>query len=312
MAKSPNNNYSRQKAFYGGIVGTIQQNAVEGILLDKDPDQPIFKENLPAGFLACDGRVYNVKDYYCLAQTLGIGDECRFKKDHVQLRNPDTETGDLGQFQVPDLGSKVMMGGRATGSYTGLTKEDKPNVNRVGVEVEASSNVGTRVNCNYNGYMQIDPEPEINFNGNVKYNMIRKTAPHFLDIEEFQAHAHETPGRRVLNYTGNAKIDGDGKSNRTGVSTEEGGGTNPFVDTNATGRNVFEETSFNNPNATQGDHLHVLTRPTEYAHNFKYKYGTTQVNLDDMQSYIDVDVSSMDVLNQVVTPFIMVHYIIKF
>ena len=305
MAKSKSTNYARQKAHYGGIVGTIQQNAIEGVLLDKDPTNPIFKENFPAGFLACDGRVYNVKDYYCLAQTLGVGDECRFKKDGVTLRNPDLETGDLGQFQVPDLGSKVMVGGRGTGSYTGLTKEDKPNLNRVGVEVEASSNVGTRVNCNYNGYMQIDPEPTINFNGNIKYNMIRKTSLHGMDIEEFQAHAHDTPGKKVLNHTGNAKIDGDGK-------TTSAGDENPFADVNAFGGNVLEETSVNTTSSLTSQHLHNLTRPTEYAHNFTYKYSTTQVNLDEMQSYIDVDISNLDVLNQVVTPFVMVHYIIKF
>ena len=59
-------------------------------------------------------------------------------------------------------------------------------------------------------------------------------------------------------------------------------------------------------------HEHSLARPEQYSHNFTYSYGTTQVNLDDMQSYIDVDISNLDVLNQVVTPFIMVHYIIKF
>ena len=307
MAKSHSTNYARQKAHYGGIVGTIQQNAVEGVLVDKDPLNPIFKENLPAGFLPCDGRVYNVKDYYCLAQTLGIGDECRFKKDHVQLRNPDLETGDLGQFQVPDLGSKVMTGGRGTGAYAGLTKSDKPNINRVGVEVEASSNVGTRVNCNYNGYMQIDPEPTINFNGNIKYNMLRRTSPHVMDIEEFQAHAHEAPNLRVLNHTGNARVDGDGKTTSGG----EGSVTDPFADVNAFGGNTFEETEFNTP-SPQSMHDHSLTRPQSYSHNFSYSYATTQVNLDDMQSYIDVDISNLDVLNQVVTPFIMVHYIIKF
>ena len=307
MAKSHSINYARQKAFYGGIVGTIQQNAVEGVLVDKDPTNPIFKENLPAGFLPCDGRVYNVKDYYCLAQTLGIGDECRFKKEHVQLRNPDSETGDLGQFQVPDLGSKVMVGGRATGAYNGLTKELKPNTNRVGVQVEASTNVGARVNCNYNGYMQIDAEVDIPFNGNVKYNMIRKTSKHAMKIDEFQGHGHNTTdNHHVLNYTGNAQIDGDGKS--TGG---EGTADNPFINVNAFAGNELLFTNRNTPRSTEG-HEHGLTRPDSYASNFTYKYSTTQVSLDNMQSYIDVDISNLDVLNQVVTPFTMVHYVIKF
>ena len=64
-----------------------------------------------------------------------------------------------------------------------------------------------------------------------------------------------------------------------------------------------------NPYAT---HDHTLTRPQTYSHNFKYSYGTIQVPLDDLTSYIDVDITNMDVLNQVVTPFQMLHYIIKF
>ena len=306
MANRQSTNYARQKAHYGGIVGTIQQNAIEGVLLDKDPTNPIFKEYLPAGFLACDGRVYNVKDYYCLAQTLGVGDECRFKKEGVTLRNPDTETGDLGSFQVPDLGSKVMVGGRDTGAYAGLTKTNKPNINRVGVEVEASTNVGNTIICNYNGHMQIDAKQDIDFNGNIKYNMARETNAIPLSIEAFQAHTHNTTSMRVLNYTGNAKIDGDGKS-----SVGEGSSATPFANVNAFAGNVLEEVNTNTLRG-QETHDHTLTKPTSYPHNFKYKYGTTNVPLDDMQSTIDVDVESLDVLNQVVTPFIMVHYIIKF
>ena len=307
MAKSKSINYTRQKAFYGGIVGTIQQNALEGVLLDKDPLNPIFKDNLPAGFLACDGRVYNAKDYYCLAQTLGIGDECRFKKDNVTLRNPDLETGDLGSFQVPDLGSKVMVGGRGTGTYDNLTKEDKPNINRVGVEVDASTNVGSRINCNYNGYMQIDADLDIPFNGNIKYNMIRKSSKHQMQLDQFQGHAHETTdNHHVLNYTGNAKIDGDGKA-----SGGEGTTGNPFVNVNAFAGNEIQYSNESTSTSTDG-HDHALTRPESYASNFSYKYDTKNVNLDGLQSYIDVDVTSLDVLNQVVTPFIMVHYIIKF
>jgi len=307
MAKSHSTNYARQKAHYGGIVGTIQQNAVEGVLVDKDPLNPIFKENLPAGFLPCDGAVYNAKDYYCLAQTLGIGDECRFKKEHVALRNPDLETGDLGQFQVPDLGSKVMVGGRGTGDYSGLTKENKPNLNRVGVQVEASSNVGSRINCNYNGHMEIDSETDIDFNGNIRYNMIKKTSRHVMAIDEFQAHAHNTNvNHHVLNYTGNARIDGDGKS-----GGGEGTADSPFANVNAFAGNTMDRVEENTPRTNQG-HQHGLARPDSYADNFKYSYSSTQLNLDAMTSYIDVDVSSMDVLNQVVTPFIMVHYVIKF
>lgn len=101
-----NVNYTHQKARYGGIPGTIQQHAMEGIIIDKDPNNIMFREKLPGGFLPCNGRVQNVKDYYCLANAVGIGDECRFKKDHVTLRNPDPENNDLGSFNYRILDQK--------------------------------------------------------------------------------------------------------------------------------------------------------------------------------------------------------------
>lgn len=298
MAKSVSTNYSRVKSHYGGIPGTIQQHAMEGIILDKDPSHAFFKENLPAGFLPCNGMVKNVKDYYCLAQALGIGDECRFKKDHVTLRNPDADTDDLGSFQLPDLGSKVLLGGRATGELRGTTVGNT-NTNRVGVQVDPYSNMGDRINVNYTGYLTATAQAGINFNGNVKYNMDRKTSQFTLSIEHFQGHAHEIKNLAVLNYTGAHATSGVGKGNAPNAA-------------NAGAGNELDETQLNIPT---GDawHDHTITRPTSYTPDpFTYGFNSFQIPLDDMYSYIDVDVEDLNVLNQVVTPFIFVHYIIKF
>ena len=104
MASSPSVNYARAKAHYGGICGSIQQHAVEGVLLDKDVFSPIFKENLPAGFLACNGSVLAAKDYYALSQVLGVGSACRFKKDRTTLVEADPATNQLGTFETSNTG----------------------------------------------------------------------------------------------------------------------------------------------------------------------------------------------------------------
>ena len=304
MASSPSVNYARAKAHYGGICGSIQQHAVEGVLLDKDVFSPIFKENLPAGFLACNGSVLAAKDYYALSQVLGVGSACRFKKDRTTLVEADPATNQLGTFQLPDLGSKVMIGGAGSGSYTGTTlsnsSENSPQ-NRVGIEVSATSNVGNRAECNYNGHLTVKGQTGLNFNGNVKYDEENSwdTSQMDLNIENFQAHAHEADFK-VLNYTSQHGIDGEGKGRR-GQSAQADAG------------NELETTQFNVPKTGQGAyHKHDITKPTTYTNNFTYQFTDTNIPLTDVYSYIDVDVSDMEVLNQVVTPFIMVHYIIKF
>jgi len=104
----------------------------------------------------------------------------------------------------------------------------------------------------------------------------------------------------VLNYSGAHSTDGSGM-----------GGENTANAANASGGNTMEETQMNVPS---GDpwHEHTILRPYTYTHSFQYDFPSFEIPLDDMYSYIDVDTEDLEVLNQCVTPFIMVHYIIKF
>jgi hypothetical protein len=588
MVRSKSTNYTRNKSLFGGVPGTIQIHTVPGIGVNNDPNTAKFKDDLPGGFLKCDGSVHNAKDYYLLAQILGIGSECRFKKEKTNLRDPDPETGDLGSFQLPDLGSKVIIPSGGSGDYTNVFMENKPNTTKVGVETQAiiegeenrifvnytsgsASNNGIATWSGYNGsvggggaitgfvmrqvtdvdgsnleggstwsgdefgdygyrnagswwtnefenitgdfkiknntdgarltgglgaVMNITIEPnkrpngdinrskirinayvngqrgtgydvddecsvvewdnlagtgnrifkvtevspaiesegyktgttdawfynnvgtvrwddvgsendyweddrdyveenfqmqggsgagavfkirmqgddggrtkwkilaivnpgegyqagdklswnfntpwrianghtgslsleddngegvvrvdgtsfgvlqagmevegsstDIQFNGSLRYNMIRETEGYVLTIDEFQAHSHSCDVS-VLNYTGNYDTSGDGMTGST---------TNAFS-ANSSGYNAIEETTINVP-IGEANHSHRLQRPTAYNQNFVYNYQPFNVSTDNMQSYIDVDVERVEVLNQVVTPFIMVHYIIKF
>lgn len=150
MARSVSTNYSRNKSLFGGVPGTIQIHTTPGIGSNNDPNTAKFQNDLPGGFLKCDGSIHNVKDYYLLAQILGIGSECRFKKDGVTLRDPDPDTGDLGSFQLPDLGSKVIIPSGGSGEYTGIFSEERPNTAKVGVVADAViENESTRIFVNY-------------------------------------------------------------------------------------------------------------------------------------------------------------------
>jgi hypothetical protein len=295
------NNYARQKSYWGGIPGTIQIHTVPGLGFNNDPTTAVFRDNLPAGFLKCDGTVQNVKDYYLLAQILGIGDESRFKKETTNLRNPDSDTGDLGQFQLPDLGSKVIIGSRGSGEYISTTMENDPSRSKVGVEVDPQSNIGDRANINYIGNMQISGDIA-NFNGVPKYNLPRDTSAYSLAIDEFQGHYHNVGGDQGfvrLNYTGQHDISGQGKGDDANSA-------------NASAGNSLEETSLSTQDPGSTTHDHTIVRPYNYNSTFSYSFPTTNLDISDMTSYVDVDIEDLDLLNQVVTPFILVHYIIKF
>lgn len=293
-------NYAREKSRYGGYVGSILLHSTPGLGNINDPTTAVFKNNLPAGYLRCDGSVRNVKDYYALAQVLGIGDQCRFKKDNTELNNADPDTGDLGQFQLPDLGSKVIVGGRATGTYINDTVEtalsQTTSVNRVGPQIEVISNVGNRITASYIGNMTVSASGVLNMLGSPKYNLSRTTSQTALEIENFQGHAHNS-AQRYLNYTGTHQVGGEGGKDRAAFSGNSGAG------------NQLEESSTGGSTSV---HSHSITKPTSYASNFTYTHGQRTVSMEGVSAYIDVDLSEEQKLDQLVTPFILVEYIIKF
>ena len=305
MAKSISTNYARQKSHWGGVPGTIQMHTVYGMGFNNDPSTAVFRDNIPGGFLRCDGSILNVKDYLLLSKILGVGTECRFAKENAVLRDPDADTGDLGTFQIPDLGSKVIIGGRGSGEYRDTTMENKPNQNKVGVEVTPQTPLGERLFVNYvsntGDGMKLTAQTSIPFRGNIKYTMDSYVSPEILSIEQYQAHQHEADSH-VLNTTASQyRIDGDGLT----------GDSDTAYSANVEAENILDETQ---PNVQRGSasHDHRISKPFTYSQNFSYSFPAANIPLDDMESYIDVDTTNLEVLNQVVTPFIMVHYIIKF
>ena len=310
MGRSVSVNYAREKGRYGAFTGSILIHTVPGIGINNDPTSAIFENNLPAGFLRCDGSVKNVKEYYALAQILGIGDDCRFKKETTTLRNANLQINDLGSFQLPDLGSKVILASRASGEYQNTTRESAPNINRVGVETTASSNVGDNITMNYTSNdaggprFLIEPQSGINMSGSVKFNMPSKTEPTTLTIEDFQAHSHNsvgtaTGGLKVLNFSATHQTGGMGKG-------EDAYGAN------ATAGNTLDETQ---TNALSGEasHQHRITKPVTYTQNpFTYAFDEFPASMEEVSSSISVKTENIKVLNQVVTPFMLVEYIIKF
>ena len=74
-------NYAREKSRYSGYTGSILVHSTPGLGSTNDPTSAVFKQNLPAGYLKCDGSILNARDYLALSQVLGVGDGCRFAKE---------------------------------------------------------------------------------------------------------------------------------------------------------------------------------------------------------------------------------------
>jgi len=290
-----NNNYTQVRAKYGGYIGSIQVHSTPYIRTINDPNSSNFIEHVPAGFLKCDGSIKNASDFYALSKVLGVGVSSKFRKTNVTLREADPETGDLGQFQLPDLGSKVIVPNRSVGDYLNTFVGDTEET-RVGPAVEVFCNEGTQLTCDFLGnFVGVPVETSYDFRSNPKFQFEATSSEAFLDIENFQGHAHNA-STNYLNYTANHAVGGDGK---------DGG-----QDSGNSGAGNRLEQSEGNTTALS-THTHRITKPTQYFHNFQYSHTGFDIPADNVNTTLNVSVEDVNKLDAVVSPFIIVTYIIK-
>lgn len=184
-------NYSFEKGKYGGVTGTIfpyMRQLPDGV----DISTGDWKEYIPAGYLKCDGSVLSADQYPQLARVVGIGSECIYKKDNIILQNQLNDRG--GTFQLPDLGSKFITGGSASGSYLNAFIEDPETGElspRVGVEVAIESAVGNTVTFNYTGAFSF-PQTQLQFSGNFAPTISSRTPTANIFDVQMLPHGHHS------------------------------------------------------------------------------------------------------------------------
>ena len=289
-------NYTKERSRYGGFVGSIQIHSTPGLGIDNNPSNATFKDTLPAGFLRCDGSIRNASEFRALSEILGVGENCRFRKDNVTLREADPTTADFGQFQLPDLGSKVIIPGLGTGTYLGVNVGDT-NETKVGPEIEVISNEGNTLRVDFSGNFTGVSQVGIDMRSTPKMNMPRNLEETFLDIQNFQGHAHFS-NASYLNYSANHAVGGVGKQSGDARGNSGAG-------------MILDNTNLSI--GTTSSHAHRIQKPFSYTSNFQYQYSDFDISIDGVYSTLDVDINDdLKKLNQVVTPFILVEYIIKF
>ena len=176
---------NQERTKIGTTTGTLIAFPQE--LQVNDPNVGNSAELLPAGYLRCDGGIYSETVYPALAQILGTGDGCAFKQEGVTLS--DT------QFQVPDLRSKFIRASSA--SDQGVINDNTvvnasgQTVERSGVSVNVSSNVGTTAVVDMTGQFRV-PARTVNLTGNVGFTRPRTPDEEVVPANAFLPHLHYT------------------------------------------------------------------------------------------------------------------------
>ena len=171
---------------------------------------------LPAGYLRCDGAVYDAGLFPELATVLGVGSNCRYKK-------PDTTLLD-NQFQVPDLGAKSTKTSFSSnlGDYqdTYLNNDAGQQITKSGVGLEVSSNIGASYEIQYQGNFFL-PAQTVEITGQPGF---AKSSGNYTEETEvlqnqFQAHAHFHDGKRSRTASPSNEFGLFGRNSYTSKST---------------------------------------------------------------------------------------------
>lgn len=294
--------YTNERARYGGVTGTIIPYPIK--LPDVNvPDQGDWRDLLPAGYLRCDGSIRAVSEYPVLAEVLGVGNNSKFKRPDQEVNN--------NQFVLPDIGSKYIQGGNASGAYLNdrVINEDSSKPYRVGAEVNVVSLIGDTTTITYSGEFTVVSPGQVEFIGNPQFGTTtsdNRTLKAFLSEQNFQAHGHDADVG-VFSYLGKWS-----DSIFVGASTGASQGGN---DGQNEGSN--EPLTIQSPTDSSAvvSHAHLIDFPssTQIADNNNLRYTFSDVNVDafGLETTVTLTTNNIKKLDEATPPYILVEYIIK-
>ena len=191
--------YSNERAKYGNLTGQIIVWPVE---INPDINSTSNKENLPSGYLRCDGTIHNVVDYPALAAICGVGENGKFVRKNIAGVALQSLTD--AQFVVPDLGSKYPLPtpGADAGVYKNIRETNTlgNEVSRSGIGIEATSTLGTTINVTYSGTFTV-PTQVIDLKGKPSWTWGttsgKRTESEVVDNSAIAGHMHFGSHRRA-------------------------------------------------------------------------------------------------------------------
>lgn len=297
--------YSFEKGKYGGATGTIFP--FPRTLSGSDPSGSDWKTYVPAGYLRCDGSILPADRYRRLAEVIGVGSDCIYRKANVTLDEPD-EQGNGGEIQLPDLGSKYIT---AFSSNTGLFLDSlAPNPNsagteteKVGIGVSLNLNQGNSITVSYTGNLKL-PVTNVPVSGNYGMSMESVSAAGTFSDEQVLAHGHYVNAARLKEATprtenlarGNRRRGGDIEAQEQWVNVIEFETVNVGVAGSSESTQHFHSLSRTNPTKTMSVNLPATN-------NISVESITTTVNLSS---------ENTTAFNDINQAFILVEYLIKY
>jgi len=191
--------YAAEKSKYGDLTGQI---IIWPVQVNPDIDSSYMKQNLPAGYLRCDGTVYNVIDYPQLAAICGVGESGKFVRRDIAGDPLQTLTDN--QFVVPDLGSKYPKPttGPDAGQYKSIRKVNQAGneISRSGLGIEATATLGTQIELTYSGTFVV-PSQTIPLKGKPSWTVGtlagKVTDTETVDASAIHGHLHFFAGVRT-------------------------------------------------------------------------------------------------------------------
>lgn len=296
--------YVKEKAKFGGVTGTILPFTYQ-LPFVNDPSNSQWKRHLPAGFLRCNGDILKSSVYPSLASVIGTGADCIFAKD------PESLGAD--EFQLPDLGSKYIRSANASGAYLNLYLDQDETIRKVGTEVLVQSLIGTTETITYQGEFNVVGRPNIPFGGFPVYkSSTGYTDNDGLTEEHFQGHGHDAD-IGVFTYLGDWEDsrfnENEGDSAGNGDNDGQNEGSNAGIQIQfpdeSTG-SVFHNHQINLPSTTQ------LKGNTDDASNtLSYSLLGATISPDGLSSTVTITTDNLKKLDDAISPYTLVEYIIK-
>ncbi len=285
--------YTQEKAKYGGVTGTIQPFTIK--LPDVNlPTEADWIKYVPAGFLRCDGSIYKASLFPVLANVIGVGSQCKFARTELQA----------DEFQLPDLGSKYIRASNSSGQYLNTNLNQDNTISKIGVETQVQSLIGDSTEISYAGNMKVLGVPNIAFGGNPFYRTATGyTTNAALTEQNFQSHGHSADVG-VFTYLAKWKdsnfITGGGSGGNDG-QTE---GSNNLVQI---------DPPDDAPATITHNHQITLPSSSDLRANNQFKYSVIEQDIpaESLRSTVTVTTENVTKLDEAISPYILVEYIIK-
>ena len=302
--------YSFEKGKHGGVCGMIFPyfRLLNGNIPGTD-----YQEYVPAGYLKCRGQILSADQYPNLANILGVGSTCIYKKEATVLTEA-SDDGTGGTFQLPDLGSKYIAGSSSPGSYNDDTVTNpttQATVQRAGVAVEllASQN---EVLFNYTGSFRHAGVSSLSFSGQWRaISPPTRTSESDVTASDFLAHGHEaslTIGRRI-NTRNDALLQMAYRGSRFGggfCCSEEGTPCPPNGNAGVGFQNIFAT-----EDGVESSHQHTMPSPIVSA-NPSGSIGPVLLDSSSLETTVTMNTATTFKMDDIAPKFIICEYLIKY